>query len=77
VQLQLELVQVGEGALQSEPVQVILQFNSVQVGEGALQPEPVQVGRQFELVQLQLELVQVGVLAGLIVIVVFVDDPRT
>ncbi len=38
-------VQVGEGALQPEPVQVILQFEPVQVGGVVeLQPEPLQVG---------------------------------
>ncbi len=36
---------MGEGALQSEPVQVIVQFEPVQVG-GVVEvhPEPLQVG---------------------------------
>jgi hypothetical protein len=45
--------------------------------EEELQLELVQVEEQFELVQLQLELVQVEELAGVIVIVVCIDDPRT
>jgi hypothetical protein len=63
-ELQLELVQVEEqfGLVQLEqldPVQVHL--------------DPVQV--QLEPVQVQLEPVQVGVLDGIIVIVVCVNDP--
>jgi hypothetical protein len=51
-----------EEELQSEPVQ-LEQLDAVQV-----HPDPVQV---------QSEPVQVGVLAGVIVIVVCVDDPST